>query len=69
MVIDDDGCGFDEERLAQRNEAGHLGLRALGDLAADAGGSLTAQSAPGQGTRLVVWVPLDRDAAPAGVAR
>jgi signal transduction histidine kinase len=59
MIVDDDGRGFDEARFSAREEAGHLGLRALGDLVADAGGSLTASSAPGQGTRVVVRVPLD----------
>jgi signal transduction histidine kinase len=59
MVVDDDGRGFDEAQLTAREEAGHLGLRALGDLVADAGGSLTASSAPGQGTRVIVRVPLD----------
>jgi signal transduction histidine kinase len=59
MIVDDDGRGFDEARLSASEEAGHLGLRALGDLVADAGGSLTASSAPGQGTRVVVRVPLD----------
>jgi two-component system NarL family sensor kinase len=59
MIIDDDGRGFDEARFSASQEAGHLGLRALGDLVADAGGSLTASSAPGQGTRVVVRVPLD----------
>ncbi|HEV7870856.1 MAG: Histidine kinase, gyrase and HSP90-like ATPase [Modestobacter sp.] len=59
VAIDDDGLGFDGERLARSAETGHLGLRALGDLVADSGGSLTATSAPGQGTRLVASVPLD----------
>jgi signal transduction histidine kinase len=59
MVVDDDGCGFDEEQLADRTRDGHLGLRALAELVADTGGSLTASSAPGQGTRLVVRLPLD----------
>jgi signal transduction histidine kinase len=59
MVVDDDGCGFDDVRLAESNGAGHVGLRALGDTLVDAGGSLTASSAPGQGTRLVARVPLD----------
>jgi two-component system NarL family sensor kinase len=59
MVVDDDGRGFDEARLAESEGAGHLGLRALGDLVADAGGSLTASSAPGQGTRVVARLPLD----------
>jgi two-component system, NarL family, sensor kinase len=57
MIIDDDGCGFDDSRLSERDASGHLGLRALGHLVSDAGGSLTASSAPGQGTRLVVAVP------------
>jgi signal transduction histidine kinase len=59
MIVEDDGRGFDEARFSASEEAGHLGLRALGDLVADAGGSLTASSAPGQGTRVVVRVPLD----------
>jgi signal transduction histidine kinase len=59
MIVDDDGRGFDEAQLAASEEAGHLGLRAIGEFVADAGGSLTASSAPGQGTRVVVRVPLD----------
>jgi two-component system NarL family sensor kinase len=59
MIVDDDGRGFDEAQLAASEEAGHLGLRAIADFVADAGGSLTASSAPGQGTRVVVQVPLD----------
>jgi two-component system, NarL family, sensor kinase len=58
MVVDDDGSGFDEGRLARRQATGHLGLRAIGELLADAGGSLVASSAQGQGTRLVATVPL-----------
>jgi two-component system, NarL family, sensor kinase len=42
--------------------AGHVGLRALGELLVDAGGSLTLTSAPGQGTRLVATVPLSTTA-------
>jgi signal transduction histidine kinase len=58
MTIDDDGCGFDETRMAERQAGGHVGLRTLGNLVADGGGSLTARSAPGQGTRLTITVPL-----------
>ena len=58
LVIEDDGRGFDDSRLARSEAAGHLGLRALGGLLADAGGSLTASSAPGQGTRVVATMPL-----------
>jgi signal transduction histidine kinase len=54
LVIDDDGRGFDGEELGDRFTAGHLGLRSLGDLLADAGGTLSVRSAPGQGTRVEV---------------
>jgi signal transduction histidine kinase len=59
MTIDDDGCGFEEARMAERAASGHVGLRALGDLVAQGGGSLTTRSAPGQGTRIAVILPLD----------
>ena len=58
VTIDDDGCGFDQRQLAERSTAGHLGLHALGGLVADAGGSLRAASAPGQGTRVSATVPV-----------
>jgi two-component system NarL family sensor kinase len=59
MLVDDDGRGFDESRLLASDGAHHLGLRALGNLVADVGGSLTVSSAPGQGTRVFVRVPLE----------
>lgn len=57
LVIDDDGRGFDEAELPERQRAGHVGLRSLGDLVRDSGGRLTVRSAPGQGTRVDVEVP------------
>jgi signal transduction histidine kinase len=59
MIVDDDGRGFDGSRLAESHATGHLGLRALGDLVADAGGEFTIASAPSQGSRLEITVPLD----------
>ncbi|MBB3081913.1 sensor histidine kinase [Geodermatophilus sabuli] len=59
LVVDDDGCGFDAQRLAERRREGHVGLDTLGDVVVHAGGTLTANSSPGQGTRLVVTVPVD----------
>jgi signal transduction histidine kinase len=59
MIVDDDGRGFEASRLTERRAAGHLGLQALGDLVADSGGSLTATSSPGQGTRIFVRLPLE----------
>jgi signal transduction histidine kinase len=58
LVVDDDGRGFDQSDLASRLTDGHIGLRSLGDLVARAGGRLTVTSAPGQGTRAEVRVPL-----------
>jgi len=58
LVVDDDGCGFDQADLRRRMADGHIGLRSVGDLVADSGGQLVVTSAPGQGTRAEVTVPL-----------
>lgn len=50
LEVLDDGPGFDPDLLAGPRE-GHLGLRVLVDLAADAGAELAVASAPGRGTR------------------
>jgi signal transduction histidine kinase len=39
-------------------DAGHVGLRSLSDLVADAGGVLEVLSSPGKGTRVRAEVPL-----------
>jgi signal transduction histidine kinase len=54
-TVSDDGRGFavDGEPAAE-----HMGLRVLQDLARDAGGELKVESAPGEGTRLTLEVPL-----------
>ncbi len=58
LVVDDDGRGFATEELSGRLAAGHVGLRSLGDLVTESGGRLTLRSAPGQGTRVEIVVPL-----------
>jgi two-component system NarL family sensor kinase len=58
LVVSDDGRGFSADSLSQRREEGHLGLTLLADLAAEAGGSLNVDSAPGRGTRIEMRVPL-----------
>jgi two-component system NarL family sensor kinase len=55
IVVRDDGRGFDPEAVPPR---GHLGLRALESLTADAGGSFAIRSKPGAGTELRAEVPL-----------
>ncbi|MER7247447.1 ATP-binding protein [Kribbella sp. NPDC000426] len=58
LIVDDDGRGFDESRLGERSSHGHLGLRSIGDLLAESGGTLTVRAAPGQGTRVEAEVPM-----------
>ncbi|MET7991693.1 histidine kinase [Amycolatopsis sp. NPDC005232] len=58
LVIDDDGRGFDGDRLTEQARDGHFGLRAVGDLLAEAGGRLSVRAAPGRGTRVEAEVPL-----------
>jgi two-component system, NarL family, sensor kinase len=56
LRVVDDGAGCDPDRLAVR--PGHLGLRALGEMAAGHGAALLIESAPGHGTVLRLEVPL-----------
>jgi signal transduction histidine kinase len=53
LTVSDDGVGFDPAAV----EAGHVGLRLLGDLAHSLGGTLTIESAPGSGTTVRMVVP------------
>lgn len=56
LRIEDDGKGFDTaDRTGTR---GHFGLRMLKDLTEEAGGTLAVDSAPGEGTRIAVEVPV-----------
>jgi signal transduction histidine kinase len=54
LSVADDGRGFDPDGRFP----GHLGLRSMHERAAAVGGVLELASAPGQGTRLRVRVPL-----------
>jgi signal transduction histidine kinase len=58
LTIADDGRGFSPADAAAAHEDGHLGLRVLGDMARDAGGSLGIDSEPGRGTRVCLEVPV-----------
>lgn len=61
LVIEDNGRGFNvEEALAASTQReGHLGLNNQFDRAAVLDGELIIDSAPGQGSRLTVTVPLE----------
>lgn len=59
LVIEviDDGQGFDNARLAN-GDGRRFGQSIMQERAAEIGGTLAVQSAPGQGTRLTITAPL-----------
>jgi PAS domain S-box-containing protein len=57
LRLRDDGRGFDAS-LQEAAAADHLGLRAVQEMVASAGGDLLVDSAPGRGTVLEVQIPL-----------
>jgi signal transduction histidine kinase len=54
LEIADDGRGFSPEEALARQSEGHLGLRLLDDLAADAGARMSIESEPGRGTTVIL---------------
>jgi len=56
-VVQDDGEGFDAARLAAA-EASTFGLGFMRERAHEVGGTLEVLAAPGEGTRVVITVPL-----------
>jgi signal transduction histidine kinase len=58
LTIDDDGRGFDPQELAAATDDGHVGLRLLAGLIADASGEMEVYSGPGAGTAVTVSLPL-----------
>jgi PAS domain S-box-containing protein len=57
ITVNDDGRGFDSNGSSAGMEE-HIGLRVMRERAEDAGGGLSLKSASGQGTELVVRVPV-----------
>jgi signal transduction histidine kinase len=55
--IADDGCGFDMNQKAKG-----LGFRSMRDRINSVRGNIQIQSAPGQGTRLIVQLPIKQGA-------
>lgn len=66
LDVYDDGCGFEPERLTdtvvQRADGSGFGLRALRERVMAQGGTLTVESALGDGTVVAVRLPLEMDA-------
>jgi signal transduction histidine kinase len=56
-VVQDDGEGFDPARL-ETAEASTFGLRFMRERAHEVGGTVRVDSVPGEGTRVVITVPL-----------
>lgn len=59
LAVFDDGRGMEVDEVARQTAAGHIGLRGLDGLVADAGGSLRVTSTPGAGTTIDVEVPIE----------
>lgn len=53
LVVEDDGCGFDPAAV----RPGHHGLLGMRVRVESHAGNLALHSAPGQGTRIVAWLP------------
>jgi len=53
VVVSDDGCGFDMNQKAKG-----LGFRSMRERIGSIRGTLQVQSAPGQGTRLIIQIPI-----------
>ena len=59
-IVQDDGAGFDPEVL-ETAEGQKFGLRFMRERAAEVGGSVEVRSAPGEGTQVIICVPLRKD--------
>jgi signal transduction histidine kinase len=57
LRIEDDGVGFDAGKLPTSQEAFGLGI--MSQRAAEIGGRVEVNSAPGKGTRVTVVIPVD----------
>ncbi|BDG06864.1 ATP-binding protein [Anaeromyxobacter oryzae] len=64
--IEDDGRGFDPDAAARREGRRPWGLMGIRERAEILGGTARVDSSPGQGTRVLVRIPLPADASAAG---
>jgi two-component system NarL family sensor kinase len=58
LELSDDGVGFSPDERGRRRGEGHFGLDLLDALVRDAGGVMRLESSPGEGTLLLVEVPI-----------
>lgn len=59
MIIEDDGAGFDPQKLGSHQQKRHLGLISMRERAEILGGSLDVFTAPGKGTTIQVRIPIN----------
>lgn len=59
VIVEDDGCGFDVDEVLRKGREVHMGLYGMQERAQLVGGTLTIESAPGQGTAIYLRVPLE----------
>jgi two-component system, NarL family, sensor kinase len=56
LVVTDDGLGFTVAERQRRGHQGHLGLRLLEGIVAQANGTLNVDSVPGAGTTVTLEI-------------
>lgn len=61
ICVMDEGQGFEPGFLEEREDGRHLGLRTMRERAESVGGTLSVDSKPGQGTRVVLQLPIFED--------
>jgi signal transduction histidine kinase len=61
ICVVDEGQGFDRALLQGKDDCRHLGLRTMRERAVSVGGTLNVESGPGQGTSVVLQLPLHED--------
>jgi signal transduction histidine kinase len=59
LVVEDDGAGFDPDRLRRLDGGDGLGLFSIEERVRLFGGTVAVQAAPGQGTRVELVFPRD----------
>jgi len=62
LTITDDGKGFDPDRLPRKDQPSEnkFGLEGMRERAELIQGTMSIQSKPGSGTKIVLWIPLGK---------
>ena len=60
LAVSDDGVGFEP---GHSGKGMHLGLASMRERVRLVRGTLDIESAPGQGTKVIAWVPVDEEGA------